>query len=176
MIGLFDRHVGSDVEGHQVVVDRVRDMPLRRHGAVPVVVSRRPCARWTRPTRSSGTVSTISMPSSGSSDGWSLHGHQLSPPSPWPVTPTQGAPDGVSDHTKPSIHGGLQRDLRFAPAYATTTSCRSPASQGSGRCDDNHSLMMLEAAEHPVGLDARRFRGGCRGGFRIDSFRPGSRR
>jgi len=59
-----------------------------------------------RPTRSEGRVSAIEIPSSGSSEGWSLQGHQSSPPSPWVVTPSQGAPEGVSSQTNPSIQGG----------------------------------------------------------------------
>ncbi len=73
-----------------------------------------------RPTSPAGTVSAMSIPSSGSSDGWSLHGHQMSPPSPSLVTPTQGLPDGVSDHTKPSIQGARMAVLG-RPPYAIST-------------------------------------------------------
>jgi hypothetical protein len=67
------------------------------------------------PTRSPGTVSAIDIPSSGSSEGWSLQGHQSSPPSPWLVTPIQCAPDGVFSQTKPSFQGG-RRDTFGTPA------------------------------------------------------------
>lgn len=59
-----------------------------------------------RPTSVEGSVSAIDTPSSGSSEGWSFAGHQSSAPSLCTVTPSQGAPEGVSLQTRPSSQGG----------------------------------------------------------------------
>ena len=86
---------------------------------------------WNRPlltaTKGAGTVKCSAI-ESGSSDGWSLQGHQASAPKVSTAVPAHGWPEAVRDQLK-----GPKPPVRGRPWYCTRAATRSPGWRVRGR-------------------------------------------